>query len=322
LPGFWGKGAVGVDLFFALSGFLITTLLLRERASAGGIALGRFYARRTLRIFPLYYAVLLAHVVYALLLPSASPVRDHFFSSLPYYVSYTANWFVDFGVPHPVLFAFSWSLAVEEQFYLVWPALLGFVRGPRLLAGFMLAMIVSDALLENGTLTPLLSAHPTALRIVTSFAPPIGFGALLALLYDTPWGFRLSRRILGARLVAPYLLLAALCLLALPTTPYLALSLCLAALVGSVVVRPDHDLAWFLDRPLVRRLGDLSYAAYLVHVGVLGGVRAVLPGFKDEALVVFACGLPLSFLLALLLHRAFETPLARYRARLREPASP
>src|SRR5450631_4176118 len=72
LPGLLGKGPAGVDLFFCISGFLITTLLLREKSRTGQIALHGFYVRRALRILPLYYAVLLSYVAFAALLPRSA----------------------------------------------------------------------------------------------------------------------------------------------------------------------------------------------------------------------------------------------------------
>jgi peptidoglycan/LPS O-acetylase OafA/YrhL len=91
---FTDAGASGVALFFVLSGFLITTLLLREEAATGGINLRNFYIRRSLRIFPLYYAVLALYTVLVFFLEK-NAAGKLFFENLPYYLTYTNNWFVD-----------------------------------------------------------------------------------------------------------------------------------------------------------------------------------------------------------------------------------
>src|SRR5262249_21276718 len=108
-------GFLGVDLFFVISGFLIVTLLLRERSLTGAISLQKFYIRRTLRIFPLYYAVILGMAAYYVTLSRHSPSGGRFLSELPYYLTYTADFF-------PVGFGIVWSLAAEEQFYVLWPS--------------------------------------------------------------------------------------------------------------------------------------------------------------------------------------------------------
>src|SRR5262245_12093123 len=123
LDGALGRGPLGVDLFFAISGFLITTLLLRERDERT-IDLRSFYVRRTLRIFPLYYVVLGAFIAHAIFFRAPGAPRDHFLASLPSYATYTSNWFVDNAVSHAVVFSFAWSLATEEQFYLGFPWIL------------------------------------------------------------------------------------------------------------------------------------------------------------------------------------------------------
>ena len=124
------RGDWGVGLFFAISGFLITTLLLRERTATGTIALGKFYARRTLRIFPLYYAAI---VLYSLLVWrfEHGPEKGEFFRHLPFFMTYSSNWFVDRFAADRVIFAFSWTLATEEQFYLLWPSIIRFSRRPK-----------------------------------------------------------------------------------------------------------------------------------------------------------------------------------------------
>lgn len=112
-------GSAGVQLFFVLSGFLITGILLRCRTSVARLsALRAFYVRRILRIFPLFYCVLL--LAYVL---NIEPVRETVFWHLPYlsnfYFFSIGRW--DGDISH------FWSLAVEEQFYLFWPAIVMFV---------------------------------------------------------------------------------------------------------------------------------------------------------------------------------------------------
>ena len=230
LPGVLGKGAVGVDLFFALSGFLITTLLLREQREQGTISLRAFYARRSLRIFPLYYAVLAAYALRESLHPEL-PSAAHFLHGLPYHATYTANWFLSYDVPHPVVFAFSWSLCVEEQFYWVWPGLVALVRRRLPLALLMMLAMLLDYAAEHGFFGAQLAAGSTAARMATSFATPIGCGALAALALDSRTGFSVARLCLGWRGAAPTLLLASIGWLLVPATPYVSLSLTLAALV-------------------------------------------------------------------------------------------
>ena len=317
LPGVLGKGAVGVDLFFALSGFLITTLLLRERRAAGTIRLGAFYARRSLRIFPLYYLVLAFYALRALQTQAGSVVARHFLHALPFHATYTANWLVDYAVPHPVMFAFSWSLCVEEQFYWVWPGLMALCSRRAVLAVLMSAAIVVDTLAEHAAFAAWLPPGSLGLRMLTSFATPIGCGSLLALLLDTPLGFRLASAAFGWRLSAPLLLLLSIGWLTLPSTPYLWLSFTLAALVGAVALRPDHGLAWILEAAPVRRIGTLSYALYLLHVTALGLVRRFFPSLQEHALWVFGLGLPLSLAFAELAHWAVERPFLRLRSRFR-----
>lgn len=317
LPGVLGKGAVGVDLFFALSGFLITTLLLRERRQRGHIQLPAFYARRSLRIFPLYYAVLGLYALRALQTQAGSATARHFLRGLPFHATYTANWFLDYAVPYPVMFAFSWSLCVEEQFYWIWPGLVALVPNRALLGGLMTGAVIVDALAEHAAFAAWLPPGSLGLRMLTSFATPIGCGSIVALLLDAPRSFEIVRWLIGWRWAAPLLLLLSVGWLLVPATPYVSLSITLAALVGAVALRADNGLAWLLERAPLRKLGTLSYALYLLHITALGLVRRFLPQHQDEALVVFALGLPLSVVFAQAAHVAVERPFLRLRKRFR-----
>jgi peptidoglycan/LPS O-acetylase OafA/YrhL len=115
-------GFLGVDLFFVLSGFLITALLLDEQARTGGVRLLAFYGRRALRLFPALWLLLLAHLVYAALTDYPPFGRsdlewDNIQAAVLYYMNWRVLW-------HPLAsgdLSTIWSLAIEEQFYLVWP---------------------------------------------------------------------------------------------------------------------------------------------------------------------------------------------------------
>jgi peptidoglycan/LPS O-acetylase OafA/YrhL len=313
LPGLAGRGPLGVDLFFAISGFLITTLLLRERRERGTVSVGRFYARRALRIFPAYYLVLGLTALRWWLLGPAGPSRDHFLQSLPYWATYTANWFVDFDVGHPVVFAFAWSLATEEQFYAVWPLLARAPRWAMPLAATVL--LATDLGVEHdvvGTDWPQL-----ARRIAASIASPICMGALLACALDEARGFAVLRRLLGLRASAPVILAVVAVLVADGRAPLAIMQLAMTLAVGACAVRGDHGLRAVLDARPVRWVGTVSYALYLVHVAAITAVKRAVPALADEAPFVFAAGLAVALPLAYALHRAVDVPLQPLRKRLR-----
>jgi len=218
-------------------------------------------------------------------------------------------------VPSPVMFAFSWSLCVEEQFYWIWPGLVALLPQRWLLGCLMGGAVVVDTLAEHGAFAAWLPPGSLGLRMLTSFATPIGCGSVLALLLDAPRGFACAKWLLGWRWAAPLLLLLSVGWLTEAATPYLSLSITLAALVGAVALRADNGLAWLLELAALRKIGTLSYAAYLLHVTALGFVRRLLPQLQDSALVVFGLGLPLSLLFAQAAHVAVERPFLRLRSR-------
>jgi len=316
IAGLLGKGPVGVDLFFAISGFLITTLMLRERRATGRVAVGAFYGRRALRIFPLYYAVLALYVVRAALLPPADPVRAHFFRSLPFWATYTANWFVDFGVPHPVLFAFGWTLATEEQFYLVWPWIVRASRGRLFPVVAALLLVAAGQAVAHGLFPGALPPESLSRRVVGSIATPILLGALLAFLLDLPRGFAAAARVLGRRASAPLALAAVVAMLAVDTVPILVVQVGLALLVGACVVRPDHGLSWLTDARPVRWIGTVSYGMYLLHVSAITAARRLLPEGCSVP-VVFAVAFAGTMVAAAGSYRWLERPFLGLRERLR-----
>lgn len=315
LEGVLGRGPLGVDLFFAVSGFLITTLLLREREATGRIALGPFWVRRSLRIFPLYYLVLGLFVLHAVFLRATGPVRTHFLASVPFYATYTSNWLVDWNVGHPIVFAFAWSLATEEQFYLFWPWLLR-ARRLALPAAAMLALIGIDQLAERG-----LFVDGFAGRVARSFATPIGTGSLLAIALRWRPSFRVLDAVLGHRWSSAAAL-AGLAIAAIQPWSLLPTHLTMTALVGAVCLRADHLLRPLFEARAVRHVGLVSYGVYLLNVPVVSAARGAL-GAADQVSVtsstlgVFVLGLAGSVAVATISYRLVERPLLGLRERFR-----
>jgi peptidoglycan/LPS O-acetylase OafA/YrhL len=228
----WAQlGHHGVTLFFAISGFLITTLLLREKDQRGAIDLRAFYIRRALRIFPLYYAVLLVYVVVVFAMERHSKVGQDFFPNLIYYATYTSNWFV--ALDGRVIFYFSWSLAAEEQFYLVWPPLMKRLgtraRALAVTAAVVVAIAVLDVLLPRWL--PDSSVAQMALRVVHNIPLAIIAGVVAALmLHDPRWFARCRPWLAASRWHSMVWLGVALSTTVLPGMPWFTSQVAMALL--------------------------------------------------------------------------------------------
>lgn len=312
-------GFLGVDLFFVLSGFLIVTLLSRERDRNGSISLKHFYVRRSLRIIPLYYGTLAAFALLFLVLRPHGSGAPYFREDLPYLLLYLTNWVGAHGMLNV-----TWSLSAEEQFYLCWPPIERFTR--RAAVPVVLVVILLSELIQfgvfDGPLERWLGFGPREPRMLrqTTFAP-ICMGVLLAhALHHRPTFERLAR-VFARREVAP-LLLATLLLGAqflphdISGAPRLLIQVLMTALVLSVVVREDHGLAGFCRFPPLVRIGALSYGVYLLHLPMLGVAQAgfaglgVRPPFGD-----FVLGTALVLAVAQLSFRYYETPFLKLKHR-------
>jgi peptidoglycan/LPS O-acetylase OafA/YrhL len=264
----WGQfGHHGVTLFFAISGFLITTLLLREHDRCGTIDLRAFYVRRSLRIFPLYYAVLMLYVVLVFVLERSSPVGREFFSNLKYFATYTSNLFVP--LDGRTIFYFSWSLAAEEQFYLLWPPLLKRLgtrtRGLAVAAGIVLTLALSELVLPHflhadAAVRFQAGLHKVPLAILA--------GVVAALvLHDERSFSRWWPWLAGSRWHSLFwMAVAAVCLQLDGQLPWSVLHIALALLVAACCMREDHALARALRLAPVAYVGSISYGLYLLHM--------------------------------------------------------
>jgi peptidoglycan/LPS O-acetylase OafA/YrhL len=300
------QGFYGVQVFFVVSGFLITTLLLREMERYGTISLRDFYIRRALRIWPLYYAVLAIYVVNALIVERGTVRAASFLHYVPSFATFTYTWFISANWPGG-MFNLAWTLSAEEQFYFFWPIVLRFLRGiwsSVVLIGIIALKLAADHHLTDRVLPP--GWLPT--RIVLSIAIAICLGVLLAQALHRKRGFRVLYLVLGWKWSAPVMLVAMLACLAPARPPWLVAFVVTTALVGACVVREDNGLAWFLRLRPVAFIGTVSYGMYLLNSLCLHGVRAVLrPIGVEYPLVIFVITLGVTVAIAHLSHRYYES---------------
>ena len=259
-------GELGVRIFFVISGFIITRLLLDEEQAHGAVSLRLFYLRRALRILPIYFAYL---AVLALLTVAGRYADAP--SSWVGCLTFTRNLL---GRGNSATAHF-WSLAVEEQFYLCWPLLFALLRLGRrrgtalaILLGVMLGAVGVRIALPGHQAFHQLTSRLLGARSLPCNADALALGCMGAFLADRAAGLGRTGVPLGAALLlaaeqlfAHYETLSASAQAFLP-----AAEAATAALLLLSLLRPTGDVCyWIFNRPVVMRIGVLSYSLYVWH---------------------------------------------------------
>jgi len=329
-------GFLGVDLFFVVSGFIITALLLRERAAAGRIDLRGFWLRRARRLLPALLALLLVCTALAAAI-GGDPLLG-IGPQLAGALSFSANWVLlglggdYFAETAPELFRHLWSLGVEEQFYLMWPlALLLLLRMPRRLRIVLIAALALASAVAMGLLWD--PALPTRVYYGTdTHAFGLALGALLAVVAERwptrrlewPRGAAIAVTGLGTASVLGLVALAVL----LPAGSWLVfrgglqLVAVLTALAIAGLLLPASPIARVLDATPLRWVGQRSYAMYLWHWPLLVLLTAAFPASPRtgvEALPLGLAVIALTTAASAASYRLLEQPMRRdgVRATLR-----
>jgi peptidoglycan/LPS O-acetylase OafA/YrhL len=264
IAGIGASGAFGVSLFFVLSSYLITELLLREKDLTGTLDVRSFYIRRILRIWPLYFAFLALAVILQWIVPGQHvTLRAGMWFSL-----LAGNWFIVFhGFPSSVIFPL-WSVSIEEQFYITWPAIVRRVSetGMLICAGLLLAVATASRMYLGMRHTPESDVWCNTLVQLD----PIAIGILLAVLLkgEIP---RLSKLARGAMAIAGVTGLAlGAVYFGIKSDPITTTRIVLgypSVAIGGVllllsVLRNSDKRA----NPMLVYLGRISYGLYVFHV--------------------------------------------------------
>lgn len=340
-PGWWMRGGfIGVDVFFVISGFLITSLLLREHDDTGRVALGSFWRRRARRLLPALLLVLLACSSAALLI--GGDVLVGLGRQLLGALVFGYNWaaVVDgadyFGSGGGELFRNLWSLAVEEQFYLVWPLLLlallllprAWMRVCAALAAATASAVWMAVIVASGSADPLtLGARVTRAYFGTDTH---AFGLLLGVAVAFAWraavrvergwmrrrGVRGGVGALGAAALAGLILLASVS--QKQSTATFPTALVAASALSAIVIVagtwPGSLWGRVLDAAPLRWIGERSYGLYLWHWPVLVLLVAASQGTSVDRPfppAIGAAALAVTVTLAALSYRFLELPLRR-----------
>jgi peptidoglycan/LPS O-acetylase OafA/YrhL len=299
----WLSGGLGVQIFFVLSGFLITMLALREERKNGFLNIKAFYLRRSFRIFPLYFLVLALYCVLVFLIGFGGDYdRMRLGAALPYYLLYINEYAP--GAP----FYQSWSLGIEEKFYLVWPflAFILFRKGRSDRTAVTALLILTFLLL-----------HPLFPRIGLINYYAILIGCLIAIAAENRTSFE-RMRFLGSG-VWPFLSLALLIVHQLSMERFPFLHYPYPFIVGlwlmSVLMAPPAWLTW---RPLTF-VGERAYGIYLVHILCIRVVKYAFPASTTQwwmSVMGFVSGTLLSLFVAEFLYRTIERPCIQVGRRL------
>jgi peptidoglycan/LPS O-acetylase OafA/YrhL len=327
---FFQSGGTGVQIFFVLSGFLITYLILSEVQLTGRLNVGKFYMRRTLRIWPLYYAtVLFAFVIYPLLKAGLGIYSD--LCSTPwYYYTFLANFDkIHIALNCPGKDAMTqgivWSVAIEEQFYLVWPLLfVVFRKYPTLVFGLVLAVCLGFRIYQiNRSGGPVLYYH------TLSVMGDLAIGGLAAYLVMYKDRFRYALQHLNRRvIITTYLVLFLIYFFQdkiFPGTASILVSRWLFDIFWAFIILEQNFAAnsfFKLGRlHFFSQWGKYTYGLYMLHpVGILIVdilFRVAHIGTKPFLIqMLMGTGsFLLSLLIARLSYKYFEIPFLRIKER-------
>ncbi|MEG3639404.1 acyltransferase family protein [Magnetococcus sp. PR-3] len=324
----WLRGSSGVHLFFVISGFLITSILLTAREKSTDQKrfqiVRRFYMRRALRIFPLYYLLIL----FALFI-GIEDVADSF----PWHFFYGTNFFIAFKGEYHGFVTHFWSLAAEEQFYLLWPTLVLFLPMARLGGLFVGVVIFGIGFNALGIGMGWFSSHFGYYFPAWSFSF-MGMGALFAFWrfqcvqgVGAPWkGLFLEKLpilgLMGALLLTLYYFQTggevpkSVWGIFIYNTLYMLTLASVVVAAGKTIKGPVGAVLMF---PPFRYIGRISYGIYLLHPFVITGVNLLFNHYGYSIMEIFGPIGRMLFLVSILIlitslsWFAFETPINRLK---------
>lgn len=312
------NGATGVQMFFVLSGFLITWMLLDETQRNGGINLRAFYLRRFARLMPIFYTYVLLGVVMLLVAHKLVP-----WSALASSLIYGLNYYQGLeGAPTHFL-SHCWSLAVEEQFYFLWPlTLLFLMRAGMRLEASIIFLTFCVWVYRSGAQLMGLASDAYIYRALEMRADHLLIGCLLAVLLRQA---EIRSRFERIHANQPWVLIVLFAVLSLSSSldgnlnyryslGYAIEPIATALLIPLVIIAAQNNRSLFarlVNAPLVVKAGQASYGIYLFHQLLLYSMETRLSAWTHSPFLGFAIAATILALLAHLSYTYFEMPIRR-----------
>ncbi len=311
-PATFHNGWSAVDCFFVLSSYLITSILLEYRDAPGFFK--NFYARRSLRIWPIYYLCLLTLVVANSVLHINESV-----AGLPYYLTYTQNIQLYWGEQPPDFiraFSHSWTLALEEQYYILWPLVVYFCSSRWLIAISLAAAVGSSLANYYGVSGVILAGRCNGFAL----------GGLLAVLFfrrDADPEFRSKWSPLFAAIMIGATVLTTLSITGhLDIHRQIAFTICFFGLIGFVILESGKRWLAPFRLPALMYVGTISYGLYLYHIPIDRGFEILMRkiGVRHRLDVGYpvwrtALEMAIVFVVAVLSWHFIEKPLLKLKSR-------
>lgn len=296
------SGGLGVGIFFVLSGFLITILLLREEVMRGSVSLGGFYIRRAFRILPPYFLTVGAYLLIGLI-PSQHALKAKFLAGLPYFLS-LRNEYVPKGLE--VAFTHSWSLSVEEKFYFAWP-LLFFIVLRKLKGRWAIVPITLIPLVISGTQSLPMAYFSLLLGCCVAIALHALRGKqseVLAWIHRVP-------------VLIPFFVWLVSYFASLQGTFRVTFLLSTAALLPILLLR-ETPLSRILGSRVCAWIGKRTYSMYLFHALCLTAIeeRVIHPTTVTKYFGVVFLGYGVSLAVASVIYVVLERPSVSWGRRL------
>ena len=315
-PTLFPAGFIGVDIFFVISGFLITSIIYSD-LSAGKFTLKGFYLKRMKRILPAYNTVLVATLLLAFFIAPPEKLVSLAHSALStvifasnFFFGFTKDYFDSALWDDPLLH--TWSLAVEEQFYIVWPILLILVARYRLRLGLLIGATVLLAIVSF-LIAEWMLGYTYASRWAYYLLPPragelLG-GALAAFVVA-----RIQQRKLNTVAALVGVIVIALGFILIdegsPFPGFNALYPTIGTLLIILFATANEPVGWFFSRPLLVFIGKLSYSLYLWHWPILALTRMAY-GQNELSLTMQIVCLVVIVALSYLTWRCVENPIRK-----------